>query len=293
VKYIFFIPAFFAVYFSLTATNILNRSSYRGSGTFWKVCRKNTKLTITTENTILVLDEAKAFAVESLSDPASRKNNTISRIFLAAKEKGEKDIYEYLNIKKDDISCLNISESNGILKIEIIENWPAFVCRKIIEFYKGEPFFRIKFDLLFTKNRVYSEIWCSISTSPDAGFMISGCNEGTLRMERNSSGKDIWSEFKRFPQNRWFGFYYEKFGEGLAVMSPDPKSWMEIDKSFVCSQAQGGFSLGPGKCREKELRAGESISFDFFIMPVKCKFTEFEGKTIRAYKNFFPGGEDL
>ena len=235
-----------------------------------------------------MLDEKKAFMIEYLSGKNSECKNIINRISLSAREKDSRTIYEH-NLKKENIAALNIWECDGVLSVEVVETWPAFKCRKTIEFYENEKFFRVAFELSFTREASMMGVWFSVSTSSSADYMICGSSDKFLPVKGIIQKKDKWMAFDRATENRCFGFFYGPLDTGLVVMCPDRKSWMEISpRSFMCNRAGGGFSLELGKCLKQDLKKGETVCFDFFIEPVCCKIQDFEKEAESSYKFFFP-----
>lgn len=256
--------------------NIINNPDFEKVGTFWSVKKDNSKCNITVKKINVILDVKRGFVLESISSQDLKNENMIKTFSFSYREKNKQTFYDYLNTKKESLKSLNISEKSGILKIEIIQELPTFRLVKTFEFYNENSFFRITLDLFFTESSIYEGFWTGISTTQDASFMISGekAQSSSIRSEISEKGK--WHGFKRFPENRWFGFYYENLSGGILIMCPDAKSWMEIGRSFICNKPQGGFSLELGKALGKELRKNETLRYDFFIMPVKGKISDFE-----------------
>lgn len=251
------------------------------------IIREDGKLTIRSGDSALVLDEAQALRIKSFSSPVLKNTNLIREFYLSAKEKGGGVIYEK-SIGSEKLMPVKTSESAGLLKLEITEIWPGFNCKKTLEFYENEKFFRIKYDLQFTRDAVYDGIWFGISTANNVSFMLCGRSDGFSLIKGNDSEKDIWSGFDCSAENRCFGFYYEKLSGGFAVMCPDEKSWREIGRSFLCKRTSNRFSLELGKCLKREVRVGEEISFDFFLMAFNCDISNFERNITHTYSSFFP-----
>ena len=281
---LFIIPIFCC----MADENILDNAAFEKSGSFWSVKKDNAKCSITAGKIKLILDEKKVFSPESMSSSDLNNENMIKYISFLSREKGQQTFYDFLNTRKENLKSLNISEKNGILKIEVSQEQPKFKVLKTFEFYNDKPFFRIKYDITFIENCVYDGVWVGVSTTPETSFMLSGDKNHVSTIKNELSEKGKWYGFKRFPENRWFGFYYGNLTGGFAVMCPDLKSWMEINKSFICNKPQGGFSLELGKVMGKELRKDESVHYDFFIMPLKCKLSDFENTVSQSFKNFFP-----
>lgn len=278
-----FIPHLFAV------KDILKEGNYSEKASFWEITRMDGKLKVVSGPLVLMLNEDNAFRLEHCSVENTGGGNLIRRISLSAGEKDGRTVYEN-KLGRENIIELNLSADNEKMILELTQKWPAFKAKKVIEFYRGEDFFRIAFELTFTKDASMRGIWFSVSTSPEADYMIRGNGDRFLSVKSAVSEKDKWMAFDRSAANRCFAFFYGVSDTALAVMCPDRKSWMEIaPRSFMCNRAGGGFSIDFGKFLKRDVRSGEKVCFDFFIKPFGCKVRDFERKTVDSYKYFLSG----
>lgn len=249
---------------------------------------ENGQMTICKEETQLVFNDAKLFNLSGFSSTALQNENMINDISISARPGKKNTIYEF-QLPPSSILSKTITENAGTLRFETSTKWPGFIAKRTVEFYENTKFFRIRYDIEFTQDMGWDGIWFKISTKASASFMLSGRSDGFSLIKANESDKDIWLGFECSPDKRCFAYYYEKLNGGFAVMCPDEKSWREIGKSFLCNRAKNGFSLELTKYPNREVKTGENLSFDFFLMPLEGTIPDCEKAVQDAYQSFFPG----
>jgi len=248
---------------------------------------ENEKLVISQGPVQLTFNDAKLFNLQGLSSTALQNKNMINDISISARPSKKNTIYEF-QLPPSSILSNTITRDAGTLRFEVSKRWPGFIAKRIVEFYENAKFFRIRYDIEFTQDALWEGIWFRISTKADTSFMLCGRNDGFSLIKANESDKDIWLGFECSPDKRCFAYYYEKLNGGFAVMCPDEKSWREIGKSFLCCRAKNGFSLELSKCQKREVRTGETLSFDFFLMPLEGTIPDCEKAIQKTYQSFFP-----
>lgn len=248
---------------------------------------EDTKQTISEGPVRLVFNDSKGSVLQEFSSTSLQSENMINDISISAKPSKKNTIYES-QLPPSNILSKVLNESAGTLRFEVREKWPGFIAKRTVEFYENSKFFRIKYDIEFTQDAVWEGLWFRISTKATTSFMLCGRSDGFSLIKTNESDKDIWTRFECSSERRCFGFYYEKLNGGFAVMCPDEKSWREIEKSYLCRRAKNGFSLELAKCLNREVRTGETLCFDFFLMPVEGTLANAEEKILETYRDILP-----